>query len=207
MVLFGAVVLGILIGLVSGGSFAGFSQTRIRYLPLLIVTAIIQYAMLAGPLGRLDLTHRIGPYLYTATILVSLWVITRNLSIPGFRIILVGAALNAIAIVANGGFMPASEDALRRAGQYEHVRDSQERQGNEEVLYNHGVIADDDTRFAFLGDNYAIPEKYPLRTVVSIGDVILAAGVTIAIVKVMHTTLEEKSEDQEQPADSPTDFS
>src|SRR5689334_16402821 len=42
--------------------------------------------------------------------------VAANLSIPGLGIVALGGALNAVAIAANGGVMPASPEAYAHAG-------------------------------------------------------------------------------------------
>jgi hypothetical protein len=75
-----------------------------------------------------------------------------------------GGALNLIAIVANGGVMPASEAALRRAGL-----------DAEAGFSNSAHVAD--ARVAWLGDVFAVPASWPLSNVFSIGDVVVVAGI------------------------------
>lgn len=80
-------------------------------------------------------------------------------------VILLGWALNATVIAANGG-MPVSSSALRAAGytgsveEIEHVRKH--------------VPMSSETSLAWLGDVIAIP---PLERVVSVGDVVVLMGI------------------------------
>ena len=53
---------------------------------------------------------------YVASNLAVLAAVWRNISIPGLPLILLGGASNLIAIVANGGFMLVSADALVAIG-------------------------------------------------------------------------------------------
>ena len=76
---------------------------------------------------------------------------------------------NLAAIVANGGVMPASGDALEAAGLVTDV----------EQFTNSGVVAD--PNLLFLGDVFAVPAGSPLANVFSIGDVCMALGVFLLI--------------------------
>lgn len=197
MVLFIAVVFGLVIGIVTGGSFSGFSAARFRYLPIIIIATLIQVLIFTSLLGTYEIIHRIGPYIYMATILASLFFIISNLSIPGMRIVLVGALMNAIVIFANFGFMPAPESALKSAGRHDRVVDPD---GGSAAVLSNSKIADDDTRLLFLGDIIAIPSSFPLANVISIGDILIAVGVAVAIVRVMHLKLKEEEPIPEQQA-------
>ena len=92
-----------------------------------------------------------------------------NRQVTGLWVVAAGAALNGIAIAANGGVMPASAQALRTAGLPAHTAN----------LANSDVVAD--PRLSFLGDVFAIPASWPFANVFSIGDVLIALGAAIAI--------------------------
>ena len=87
-----------------------------------------------------------------------------NRRVPGMALVGLGAALNLLAIVANGGVMPASAEALAAAG----------LPAGGPGFQNSGVVAD--PRLAFLGDIFAIPASWPLSNVFSVGDVCIGAG-------------------------------
>ena len=89
------------------------------------------------------------------------WV---NRDVAGLPLLAAGAGLNALAIAANGGQMPASEAAVRAAGLPVEV----------DHFVNSGVL--EDPRLAFLGDVFASPAWLPLRNVYSPGDLLLLAG-------------------------------
>lgn len=187
MVLLVAIVVALAIGFLSGGSLANIGGLRIRYLPLLVVALLIQVAIFSQIAGTYDVIHRIGPWIYVGTLFATLFVMMMNMSIPGMKVIALGAALNALVITANGGFMPSPESALERAGRMEYVRQEQaEREGGAgRPILTNSKIADDDTRLLFLGDVIPIPERVPLSNVISIGDILIAIGAGIAIVSVM----------------------
>src|ERR671910_890224 len=80
-----------------------------------------------------------------------------------------GGALNLIAIVANGGVMPASRGALEDAG----------------LDARSGEFANSDlvegANVAFLGDVFAIPAGWPGANVFSLGDAVMIAGAFLAL--------------------------
>jgi hypothetical protein len=95
--------------------------------------------------------------------------VAANRRLPGVPLVAVGAALNLVAILANGGVMPATPSALATAGL------PLETPG----YRNSAAVAD--PRLAFLGDVFAIPRAWPFANVFSIGDVLIAAGVIWSI--------------------------
>jgi hypothetical protein len=203
VVLLLAIIIALAIGFLSGGSLANASGLRIRYLPLLIAALLVQVAIFSQIAGTRDIIHRVGPYLYIVTLFATLFVMVMNLSIPGMKVIAVGAALNALVITANGGFMPSPESALERAGRLEYVRQEEAEKADGSYVLSNSTIADDDTRLLFLGDVIPIPRRVPLSNVISIGDIIIAIGAAIAIVRVMHRRPEERQAAPREQENSP----
>ena len=168
MLLLYAIPIGIALGLLAGGSFDRLAGTRIRLAPLALVGLAFQLVLFSAPVAAmLGSAGQVGPMLYFASTLLVLLVLALNARQPGFRFIFAGATFNMIAIVANGGFMPASPDAwLALHGLASLPTD---------VLTN-SILAGPHTPFAFLGDIFAMPRSLPLANVFSIGDVLIAAG-------------------------------
>jgi hypothetical protein len=92
-----------------------------------------------------------------------------NRAIPGLWIVALGTALNAAAIAANGGVMPAAPAAVKAAG-------LAQRGGG---FANSAVVKDPE--LAWLGDVFAVPALFPLANVFSVGDVLIVAGVAVVL--------------------------
>ena len=88
-----------------------------------------------------------------------------NRHLCGSILIAFGAGLNAAAILANNGTMPASRWAWRDAG-FAEMTSSFE---------NSNVVGS--ARLWWLGDIFAIPASWPLSNVFSFGDIIIVIGV------------------------------
>ena len=93
-----------------------------------------------------------------------------NRRIPGVRTILAGALMNAAAIVANGGVMPATATAQRLAGLAGGGAGGRGFQNS--AVLAHPVLR-------WLGD--IIPVPGPLPNVLSIGDCIIFAGMLLVL--------------------------
>ena len=113
------------------------------------------------------------PAVYVASNVAVLVAVWRNLAIPGLPLVLVGGIANLVAIVANGGFMPVSPDALAAMG-----RVRAEGYSNSRLV--DGVV------LGPLTDLFAMPTWVPMANVFSIGDVLIGVGAAIAIVAAMH---------------------
>ncbi len=104
-----------------------------------------------------------------------LWL---NRHLPGMWLAALGFASNAAAILANGGLMPASEEALRAAGRWALLEPAG-------MVYNNSTVIGPHTKLWFLGDVFAIPAGLPLANVFSFGDVLLALGALVLVPALM----------------------
>jgi hypothetical protein len=84
-----------------------------------------------------------------------------NWRLPGTTLVAVGLLLNAVVMAANGA-MPVDPAAIRALG----------IDGSTVPLGKHTLLTDA-TRLPWLADIWALP---PLRSIISVGDVVLAAG-------------------------------
>ena len=110
---------------------------------------------------------RLRPAVYIASNLAVLAAVWRNLAIPGLPLVLVGGPANLLAIVANGGYMPVSPDALAAMG-----RLPSEGYSNSRLV--DGVV------LGPLTDLFAMPAWVPAANVFSVGDVLIGVGAAIA---------------------------
>jgi hypothetical protein len=161
-----AVVAGLAIGLLTGGRLARLGELRVRWLPLAVIGLGIQVALFSDLGG--SLAGDLSPLVYVASTVLVLAVVLANLRIPGLALVALGASLNLIAIIANGGSMPADPGALASLGK--PIEDA-----------TNSVVLDDPV-LPFLTDVFALPAWLPLANVFSIGDVLIGAGVAVAIV-------------------------
>ena len=107
--------------------------------------------------------------LHVATYALLFVFLTANLDVPGLVVLAAGGALNALAITANHGVMPARPGALAAAG----IPDAAG------AFVNSGAVAD--PRLWFLGDVFAVPHGLPLANVFSVGDLLVLAGAFLLV--------------------------
>ena len=168
----GIVVLAILTGYVVGGRLRRFEEVGIHWWLLAFVGLALQVVPLPSVEG---VTPRIvGTLFLIASYALLLIVIAVNRWIPGAKVMAIGLLLNLAVVGLNAG-MPVSPAAIETSGG--HVSDLAYRESPK-----HHVMDDRDL-LPFLGDVIPIPN--PIGVVISIGDVLLYAGLAWFVIQVM----------------------
>jgi Family of unknown function (DUF5317) len=162
------VAIGIALALmpVMHGDLRALAMMRVRLaglVPSALVIQVLVVTVFPGPASALRLSLFLGSYL------LGLVFVYLNLRLRGLWLVGVGAFLNLLAIVSNGGVMPATRGALATAG----IRPA----GG--IFANSASVAH--PHLWFLGDVFAIPSSWPLANVFSVGDVLIAVGTGWAI--------------------------
>ncbi len=153
-----SVVIGLVVGLLLGGRPSALGSIQFRFGWLIGLGFAVQILLFSTPLT--DRVGDLGAPLYVLSTGLVFAGLVANVRITGLPIVAIGAACNLAAIVANGGYMPASPAALAAAGM-----------GPVGGYSNSTVVAD--PRLAFLTDQYALPTWLPFANVYSIGDVLI----------------------------------
>jgi len=166
-----AVVIGLAVGLLGGGKLAAIADIRFRWAPLVMVGFLAQVLLFSDAVAAR--VGDLGPVLYVTSTLLVVVAVVRNLAIPGLPLVALGAASNLVAIVANGGFMPASPAALAALGK------------DVPTIYSNSAVVAQPALFP-LTDVFALPMWLPFHNIFSVGDVILAVGVAFVIATAMH---------------------
>ena len=176
----GPLIAGVLAGYAFGGRLRQLVRTRIRAVWLLWLAAVVQFVQFEFPSVRAGVESALGFSLLIPIFgAVAAWLLLNLVDRPramqvAVALILLGGGLNAAAIAANGR-MPYSESALVSA----QVTAEQRARGERSPKH---VAADDATRLSWLGD--VIPVR-PIKKVVSLGDLILLAGVAALLAAAM----------------------
>jgi hypothetical protein len=171
--LLAVVVLSALAVPLTGGRLGALVDLRLRHVWAVYVA--LGLAVLAVELPGLP--DGLRSLLLVAAYPVGAVFLAANWRVPGILLTALGAALNLLAIAANGGVMPASPAALASAG----------LAADDPGFQNSAVLAD--PRLAFLGDVFAIPGSWPLSNVFSVGDVLIAVGLAWGLHRVCGSRL------------------
>lgn len=170
MPLLWAVVLALVLGYLRGGRIGHLGSLRLRGLWLLLPSAVLQ--LLIFPLGNRGPVIPWGtPYWHIVSYLFLMGFVVCNWRYSELAVMGAGLFLNFLAIAANGGYMPASAEALRLAG-----RELLAQALEAETLVGNTVLMSAKTRLNLLGDWLYLPAWVPLSSAFSVGDVILGLG-------------------------------
>ncbi len=161
-------VVGLLIGLATGGRIGNLAHLRFRWPWFVLAVLVIREAVLLTPLNRIDGVQ----YVYVAALAALIaWTALHVKRVPGVWVVTAGAALNLIVILVNGARMPV---APALAG----------------VLVSRGhlgqyVLMGSNTNLNWLADWIGFP--WPVRGAYSPGDLLIALGIGIVtLLAVVH---------------------
>jgi uncharacterized protein DUF5317 len=166
-----AVLAGVVAGLLTGGSGSRLGDLRIRFGLLITLGMACQLLLFSTPVG--NLLGDAAALVYIASNVAVLVAVAANLVIPGLAFVLAGGASNLVAIVANGGYMPVSPEALEAMGRLP-------KEGYSNSVPRENVI------LGPLTDIFIMPAWVPMANVFSVGDILIGVGAAIAVVAAMH---------------------
>ena len=162
--------LGLAVGLLARGRVAGLANLQFRWAPLVLLGFAAQLLLFSDAVAAR--VGDLGPPLYVASTAAVVVAVVRNARIPGMIIVAAGAVCNLAAIVANGGYMPTTAEAMDQLGR------------SAATLYSNSAIMPT-AALALLTDLFAMPRWMPFANVYSIGDVLIAVGVAVTVVSAM----------------------
>lgn len=165
-----AVLIGFVLGIASGGDARRLSMVAFHWKPVILGGLLLQLVLFTDAVAALIGT--LGPPLYVGSTIAVLVAVLRNARLPGLAVVFLGGLSNLAAILANGGYMPASEEAMASLGK-----------AAPEVYSNSAILTA--PALEPLTDIFALPRWLPFANVFSIGDVLIAIGVAWAIVALM----------------------
>jgi hypothetical protein len=155
-------LIGVLVSLPLGGRLRALAGVRLRWLGLAYVALAIQLAAFPGDSLPWRTPDGVAVGLWITSDLVLAAVVLRNVLLPGVALVAAGLGSNLLAVVVNGGHMPALPRALAAAGLHYH------RSMNSEAMAHPAL--------PWLVDRWAAPHWVPLANIFSVGDVAIAIG-------------------------------
>jgi hypothetical protein len=166
-----AIMGGLILGFVTGGSAARLGTLHLSGAPLIVLGMAVQLLLFSSPLG--DALGDVAALAYVLSSIAVLVAVAANLAIPGLPFVLVGGTLNLLAIVANGGYMPVSPSALAAMGRLP-------KEGYSNSVPRDVVV------LGPLTDLFTMPSWVPMANVFSFGDILIGVGAAVAVVAAMH---------------------
>jgi MFS family permease len=193
--LIGGIVLGLVLGLLAGGSFGKLARIHLRWVWILFAAVVVRFgteALINAGVEVVD-AYRM-PLLLSgfALLLIGLWV---NRHYAGILLAFVGILLNAIVITITGGYMPIWAPSLRAAGFTEAEVTSALH-----VVVGGGLDVGFVVRALFIADILPIPIPL-IRNVASLGDLFLTFGLAFFLFSSVLRTPTELDEEEQAAVD------
>jgi len=165
-----AIPIGLVLGVLLGGRMGGLAALQFRWMPVILGGLLIQVALFSPAVT--ERVGNLGPWIYVLSTGVVLAALVANWRTTGVLVVAAGAFSNMAAIVANGGYMPASASALAALGRHLGTEYS-----NSAALANPNL--------ALFTDIFALPRWVPAANIFSVGDVLIGVGVVVVIAAAM----------------------
>jgi hypothetical protein len=173
MLLLYAIGIGLLVGRAAGGRISALADIHIRWWGLAVAGLVFQ-VLLFGPLAAR--VGDAGPALYVASSALVFLAMLPNLALPGFPVLALGAALNMLVVVANGGYMPSAPHAWELLNGLAVVPTTD---------FSNSALIGPGTTLPFLADVFVLPRPVPFANVFSLGDVLIGIGAAWCVIRSM----------------------
>ncbi len=174
MILLTALALAVAWALLRGGRPSHLQSLSLQGVTQVLIAFALQAGVIYLPVAN-SLGHPARVGLLIASYALALWFIWANRKLPGMWLMGLGLLANWLVIVANGGYMPVTFEALEQASMTRLVNSTAPGtlvMGSKDVLL---PLAE--TRLSFLSDIFVLPPPFPVTGVFSVGDVLIAMGI------------------------------
>ncbi len=184
MILVVAVIAGISVALIRGGSLRALADMQFRLGWLALLALLVQMYVIYYPpeTSQMERTFHAALMMGSYAVLIVLVLINRRM--PAMPIIGLGLLLNLIVMASNGGFMPVTREAVLTAG----TRTAAElpAEGSRLSRSKDILLPADKTRLWILSD-VITASGMPMARVYSPGDLLVAGGAFLLLQIVMMT--------------------
>ncbi len=155
-------VVGLAIGIASGGKLGNLANVRFRWPWFVLAVLVIREAVLFRPFNQIDGVQ----FLYAAALAALVaWTFLHARRLRGAWVVGLGAALNLLVVVANGGRMPVAPALAGVLVQRGHV--------------GQYVLMGSNTNLNWLADWITVSGPVGIRGAYSPGDLVVAAGIGV----------------------------
>ena len=174
MILAAAVLSAVLIGLVRGGSLRRLASLPLRWAWVALAAFGLQIYLIyfPEPVNEGIVSPRVGVLVFSyALLFVVIW---QNRALPGVWLIGLGVLSNFAVMMLNGGYMPITSEALAQVGHSANILSPEP--GARVRATKDIVLPRDQTIAWWLSDIFVLPPPFPIPSVFSVGDVLIALG-------------------------------
>ena len=168
MLLLAGLVAGLVIGVVTGGSLGNLANLRFRWPLFVLLVLVIREAGVYGPFSQVDGVQILYAVSLAALVAWTVWHVKR---LPGVWLVALGATLNLLVVLSNGGRMPVSAELAARGS---HILIDRGFVGQYVLMGPH-------TNLSWLADWLSIPGPAGafLLEAYSPGDLVVAFGIAL----------------------------
>ena len=169
----------LVVGKLRGGSFSNIKDASLEKWYFFILGFLVEFTavyMASRGIGFFRDNILIVHFLSYLLLFIGIYFNRGSLA---FRIVFIGIFLNFLVIMANGGQMPVSGDAMADIGLMDNMIAIR---GGKIITH---TLMNDNTALKYLGDILVLAKPYPRPKIFSIGDVFMALGIFIYIQEIM----------------------
>jgi hypothetical protein len=185
-----ALAVALLVAFLRGGSLRNLADFHLEWGWLAGLALAIQIVAVYWATGDSYLYLQGGALVVSSLLLLP--VVWRNRRSPGLALIGLGLVLNLAVMMANGGFMPITPEAVARIEDQHLIvhLDGVERMSGSKGI----VLPKEETALWALSDIFVIPPPFPVVSAFSLGDVLVVVGAFIFLQRAMVGTAPRSSE-------------
>ncbi len=167
------------VGKIRGGSFSNIKDANLEKWYLFVSAFLVEFAAvyMASKGIRFFIDNIF--FIHGLSYLLIFAGVYFNRGSLGFRIVFIGVFLNFLVIMANGGQMPVSGEAMVGIGLVDNMIDIRDGRIITHTLINSHTV------LKYLGDIFVLGKPYPRPKIFSAGDVFMALGIFIYIQEIM----------------------
>jgi hypothetical protein len=184
MILVTAFFAAVLVALARGGSLDRLARLNLRLTGFVLFALLLQFWVIYVPERQAN-GWTVRVLVLIASYLILAGFVWLNRRVPGMWLLGVGLLVNLAVMVANGGYMPVTREALEAAGHAQLILGDgpgARVMGSKDV-----VLPLAETHLGILSDIFVVPPPFPIPSVFSVGDVLIGLGIFRLVQRAMGT--------------------
>ncbi len=196
MILAAAVLVAVLIGFLRGGKSWRLAELPLRWGWIALVAFGLQAYEIyfPEPTTRGFFSLRIAVLVLSYLLIFA--VAWQNRALPGVWLIGAGYAANFVVMVLNGGYMPITMQALEQIG---HAQKVLGPEIGARVLGTKDIVLPRESTIGWwLSDIFVLPPPFPIPSIFSVGDVLIATGAFWLVQGAMRGSYRSEEHDREK---------
>ena len=174
MILAVAVLVAVVVGFIRGGNLRRLADLPLRWGWVAIAAFGLQVYLIyfPEPLNQGLGSPRVAILIFSYLLIFA--VAWQNRTLPGIWLVGIGYTANFLVMILNGGYMPITMQALEQIG---HSHKALGTEPGARVLGTKDIVLPRESTVGWwLSDIFVLPRPFPIPSVFSLGDTLIAAG-------------------------------